>query len=212
MKISIINGSPRKNWNTSKLLEQFIAGMNTSHETLDIHYINVYDYQFSGCRSCFACKLKKFEDQPIACRFQDEMTNSLDQVRNSDVIVIGSPVYFMDLSAQLKLFLERLMYPGKSNKVIPIALILTMNGTKEAYEKMMKPSIDITCQFLQGNFGYYPKQYPSFDTYQRNNEHFYKKSSHDMVSKRKRYELYFDEELKQFYNYGKEFIETLTIK
>lgn len=209
MKVSVINGSPRKNWNTAKLLNQFMEGMKDSCNDIEINYINIYDYKFSGCRSCFACKLKTFEDQPLACRWKDEITDCIDEVRNSDVVVIGSPIYFLDLSAQLKAFLERLMYPGKSPNVIPLALIMTMNATEEPYKKIILPSVDITCKYWENNFGYYPNLYTSFDTYQRDNEHLYKKSSHDMESKKIRYEQHFDEELRDFYNYGKEFIESL---
>ena len=209
MKIAVINGSPRKNWNTAQLMEKFVEGMKSEHDNLEIQNINVYDYQFSGCRSCFACKLKAFEDQPLACRFKDGITEVLDDVRNCDAVVIGSPIQFCDLSAQLKAFLERLMYPGKAPKVIPAALIMTMNATEAPYNKVIAPSIEITANYWKGNFNYLPKQYTAFDTYQRKNEHLYKKSSHDMEGKRIRHEAHFHEELDRFYALGKEYMKEI---
>lgn len=209
MKVCVINGSPRKNWNTARLMDQFVEGMQSVDSSIEVRNINVYDYQFSGCRSCFACKLKAFEDQPLACRWKDEITDVLDKVRNCDAVVIGSPIYFCDLSAQLKAFLERLMYPGKAPKVIPAAIIMTMNATEEPYNKVIAPSIDITANYWKGNFNCLPKQYMAFDTYQRKNEHLYKKSSHDMEGKRIRHEAHFHEELELFYNHGVEFMKEI---
>lgn len=204
MKITVINGSPRKNWNTAQLLNKFIEGMKSQKE-FEIRYINVYDYNFTGCRSCFACKLKRFEEQPIECRIKDDIHDLLVETRNSDAIVLGSPIYFMDLSAQLKAFLERLMYPGKSSKVVPAAFIYTMNAPQEAFDNYIKPSVEIIENFYQGNFGYKPKTVYSYDTYQRDHEELYKKSSHDMAGKKIRRKTQFPIDLQNAYNSGIEF-------
>ena len=55
-KAIILNGSPRKNWNTYKMCESFANGVRESGNEAEI--INLYDIDFKGCRSCFACKLK----------------------------------------------------------------------------------------------------------------------------------------------------------
>ena len=115
MKVIAINGSPRKKWTTSRLREKFVEGMR-SKQDLELKEIHVYDYSFTGCRSCFACKLKKFETEPLQCRIRDDIHDLLSEVRDADGVVIGAPIYFMDLSAQLKAFLERLMYPGKKRE------------------------------------------------------------------------------------------------
>ncbi len=54
--IVIVNGSPRKNWNTAKMCESFANGVKEAGGEVEI--INLYDIDFKGCRSCFACKLK----------------------------------------------------------------------------------------------------------------------------------------------------------
>lgn len=48
-KVYAINGSPRKKWNTAILLEHALKGAETE-------LIHLYDLDFKGCRSCFACK------------------------------------------------------------------------------------------------------------------------------------------------------------
>lgn len=206
MKITVINGGPRKNWNTDQLTKQFVDGIKSQIDDVEIKEIYVYDYQFSGCRSCFACKLKKFENKALACRYQDSITDLLLETRNSDVIVLSSPIYFTDLSAQLKLFLERLMYPGKINRIIPTALLVTMGGTNL---QSVKSSLDITCNYWFNNFNYRPDIYSAVDTFPRHNEHLYRKSSADNEAKRIKHEKYFNDELKRFYNHGIEFINKL---
>jgi multimeric flavodoxin WrbA len=65
MKITVINGSPRKKWNTSQVLNQFMDGMRSTDSSLEIKEIHVYDYNYTGCRSCFACQMKRFEGNPV---------------------------------------------------------------------------------------------------------------------------------------------------
>ncbi len=55
-QVYIINGSPRKNWNTSKMCESFAKGVVKTGNSAEI--INLYDVDFKGCRACYACKLK----------------------------------------------------------------------------------------------------------------------------------------------------------
>ena len=54
MKIIAINGSPRKNWNTARLLEAALGGARAQGAETKLYHL--HDYDFKGCRSCFACK------------------------------------------------------------------------------------------------------------------------------------------------------------
>jgi len=56
MKVMAINGSPRKNWNTATLLEKALEG--AASEGAETEIVHLYDLEFKGCTSCFACKLK----------------------------------------------------------------------------------------------------------------------------------------------------------
>jgi multimeric flavodoxin WrbA len=115
MKLFVINGSPRKNCNTAQLLDAFVEGAKSAVPEAEATFINVYDYSFTGCRSCFACQLTANRAY-LECKIKDEVHDLLDEARHSDGIVIGSPIYFLDISAQTKCFLERLNYPGSSEK------------------------------------------------------------------------------------------------
>jgi multimeric flavodoxin WrbA len=56
MKVLALNGSPRKNWNTSIVLNHALEG--AAFKGAETELINLYDYNYQGCISCFACKLK----------------------------------------------------------------------------------------------------------------------------------------------------------
>lgn len=58
MKVYAINGSPRKNKNTATLLQKALDGVKEAAKDKEIEteIINLYDYNYTGCKSCFACK------------------------------------------------------------------------------------------------------------------------------------------------------------
>lgn len=56
VKVLAINGSPRKNWNTDTLLQKALAGAKSVGAQTDA--VHLYDLNFKGCTSCFACKRK----------------------------------------------------------------------------------------------------------------------------------------------------------
>ena len=54
MKLLAINGSPRKTWNTATLLQKAVEG--AASQDAEAEMVHLYDLNFSGCVSCFACK------------------------------------------------------------------------------------------------------------------------------------------------------------
>jgi len=95
MKILYISGSPRKKSNTDYLLR--LALSITGGQ-----FIKITDYIIESCKSCWACqKLGK-------CIINDDMSDILiPKLLDSEVLVLGSPVYFNCVSAQLKAFIDR---------------------------------------------------------------------------------------------------------
>ena len=70
MKALFINGSPRKNWNTYKMLESAMKGASDAGAETEL--INLYDFNFKGCVSCFACKLKNSKTNGL-CAVRDDL-------------------------------------------------------------------------------------------------------------------------------------------
>ena len=146
MKYYLFNGSPRTNWNTAKMLQSAKEGMIDTLNELKpdeehvVEIIDLFKLNFDGCRSCFNCKVI---DGPFygTCPVNDDLKDILPEVWDCDGIIIGSPIYFADITGQARNLIERigfpkLVYGGESlaEKKIPSALFLTMNATEEYYD------------------------------------------------------------------------------
>lgn len=137
MKALFINGSPRRNQNTFKLLDAARKGAEATGAETEM--IQLFSIEFTGCKSCFACKLKNSKTNGL-CAVKDSLRPILEKCLNADVIVCGSPVYLSSPTGQLRSFIERLVFPlitydvdenGNHvvfrDKVVPTAVIYTMN-------------------------------------------------------------------------------------
>ena len=139
-KIYGVNGSPRKNGNTAELLTSFLKGVEDAGDA-EVTLINLIDYNFTGCRSCFSCKLKG--TQYGTCVLHDDISELLKEISHGDGIVIASPIYFGDVSGLLHNFLERLLFPFNSyekgwKKIAPKRLACTCIYTMMVDKLMME--------------------------------------------------------------------------
>src|SRR5208337_45360 len=134
MKVLAINGSPRKTWNTATMLNKALEGAaSKGAETETIH---LYDLNFKGCTSCFACKLKGGKSYG-ECAYKDDLTQVLKNISKIDALILGSPIYMGTITGEMKKFLERLIFPflvydaNRSSlfpKKIPVGFIYTMGA------------------------------------------------------------------------------------
>ena len=108
MEIIAFNGSPRKSWNTATLLEKALEGAASQGATTKL--IHLYDLKYQGCKSCFGCKTIGGPSQG-RCAMKDDLTPILDTIKNVDAILLGSPVYFWNITGETKSCLERLLFP-----------------------------------------------------------------------------------------------------
>lgn len=110
MKIHAVNGSPRKAKNTATLLNKALDGAAAAAGAgAETELINLYDYSFTGCRSCFACKRLGGKSYG-RCAVNDELRPVLEKLAEADVIIFGSPIYLANITGQMKCFLERLIF------------------------------------------------------------------------------------------------------
>ena len=91
MKTIILNGSPRKDWNTAQLLQSTRKGAESAGAAVE--YFDLYDLSFTGCRSCLACKRKGI-GEPCKCYYGDELEPIIDRIYKADRLILGSPIYF----------------------------------------------------------------------------------------------------------------------
>jgi len=108
MRVIGFNGSPRKTWNTSTLLEKALEG--AASRGAETELVHLYDLAFQGCRSCFGCKTKGGKSFG-KCAMDDGLTPVLDRAKQADALLLASPVYFWAVTGEMKSFLERLMFP-----------------------------------------------------------------------------------------------------
>jgi len=144
-KVYAINGSPRKRWNTATLLEQALAG--AASQGAETELIHLYDLDFKGCISCFACKLKGGKSYG-KCAVRDDLTPVLEKLAEADAFILGSPIYFGAVTGEMRSFMERLLFPYLAytqppstvfDRKIPTAFIYTMNVSQEVAGQFQYP-------------------------------------------------------------------------
>jgi multimeric flavodoxin WrbA len=132
-KVIAINGSPRKKWNTATLLQNAIDG--AASKGAETELVQLYDLTYTGCTSCFACKLKGGKSYG-KCAVRDELTPVLEKIETADALILGSPIYFGTATGEMRSFMERLLFPylvytspptSLFKRKIPTAFIYTMN-------------------------------------------------------------------------------------
>lgn len=137
-KIVAINASPRKEWNTGTLVREAAKGAES--EGAEVKLIDLYELdKFTGCVSCFECKLGENKGK---CMQQDGLAPVLEEIRNADGLIIGTPNYLGDASAMFKLLYERLVFQHITFKTelnsyveraIPVFFIMTSHAAEELY-------------------------------------------------------------------------------
>ena len=107
MKLLAFNGSPRKKWNTATLLEHALKGAKSEGAKTEL--IHLYDLDYKGCTSCFACKRIGSKSYGH-CAVKDDLLPVFKKVEAADAILVGSPIYYSITTGETRCFLERLMY------------------------------------------------------------------------------------------------------
>lgn len=134
--IIAINGSPRKDGNTAALLEAALKGAEKMGAKTEL--VNLYDLDYKGCTSCFACKLKdgKFFGK---CAYQDGLSPVLERATRAKAVIFGSPIYLSDVTGAMRSFIERFAFPNISYEDygtyfrgrLHLGFIYTMNVDRE---------------------------------------------------------------------------------
>ena len=100
MKIVCLLGSPREKGNSATIANHFCSTAEKLGAEIKTFLLNTLE--FRGCQGCMVCKTRLDK-----CVLEDDLTEVLEAVRDTDVLVLASPVYFWDISSQLKAFIDR---------------------------------------------------------------------------------------------------------
>lgn len=217
MKALFINGSPRRNQNTFKMLDSARKGAESAGAETEM--IHLFSSEFTGCKSCFACKLKNAKTNGL-CAVKDALRPILEKCLAADVIVCGSPVYLSYPTGQLRSFIERLVFPlitynvdenGRHirvlDKTVPTAVIYTMNCPKAWMRDFNYPTLlEATADNLKMAFGHSEVLY-ACDTYQFNDYSRYDVNIFDETKKREHRDKQFPIDLETAYHLGRRLVE-----
>ncbi len=201
-----VNAGPRKGWNTDLLIQKAAEGAKEAGaevETVDLYSLS----KFTGCRSCFACKR---EPNVGRCIIRDGLSEVLEKIRSADALIIGSPNYLGELSAEFRALYERLVFqsltynlekPCCNERLIPVLLIMTSNAPDGAYDALL--------QRYQGTFDRFVgpcRVLAAGNTLQVKDYSIYDWTMFDPENKKKSREEAFPEKLDEAFELGKALI------
>ena len=203
MRVLAINGSPRKKWNTATLLENALEG--AASRGAETELVHLYDLDFKGCTSCFACKLKGGKSYG-KCAMNDGLTAVLEKLAEVQALLLGSPFYFGTVTGEMRSFMERLLFPYLTytrppgslfDRKIAAAFIYTMNLPENLMNEYHYPvHIGLNENILGRIFGQ-AESLCSFETLQFENYDKVVFSYFDPQQRRERHRTVFPEDCRK---------------
>ncbi len=142
-KILIISASPRKGGNSDLLCNEFMRGAEEAGNDVEKIFLSEMNINYcTGCCSCIGGSGK--------CSQNDDMTKIMQLVLDAEIIVLGTPVYFHAMNAQMKAFIDRIcpIYSLVRNKDF-YYIIASAGGGSET--KTAAQSLDLFTSCLPGS-------------------------------------------------------------
>lgn len=110
MKVVLINGSPKENGNTAMALKRAMETLEAEGMTCSM--IHVGNQPIRGCTACGQCGANKDEQ----CVLKDDMVNQwIQEMKEADGILVGTPVYYSGVAGTMKSFLDRAFFVAGAN-------------------------------------------------------------------------------------------------
>ena len=211
-KIVAINASPRINWNTSQLVKE--ASKGAKSEGAEVKLYNLYQLEkFTGCISCFGCKLPNHLG---TCICKDGLSSVLEEIRTADGLIIGTPNYLGEVSAGFRALYERLIFQSLTYKkevknynehLIPVLLIMTSNCQEEIYSQIGYDKMLENYQNMLSRFVGPTSLMICGDTLQVHDYSIYDWTIFDPEKKKARHEENFSQELKKAFDLGSKLLK-----
>jgi multimeric flavodoxin WrbA len=155
MKAFAVSGAANKSRNTAEMLKNALDGaLSVPGATGEA--VNLYDLNFRGCIGCHSCKLLD-EDKFAKCAMRDDLTPVLEKAKEADVLLLGSPIYFSNVTGEMRSFLERLFFPGITYnkdrgatyaKRPKVGWVFTMNAPGEFYNELFSSLAGMTGRII----------------------------------------------------------------
>ena len=200
-----VNGSPRIDRNSAKMLDSALKG--ASDAGIETKRIDLYRLNFTGCRSCFACK-RLGADTFGKCAFADDLKPVLEEILSSDGLILSSPVYFGSDPGTVRSFCERLWFPSHTYSTdgsvaydlhLKVALIYTMNVPSSSfYEGFIEDEREKFSSMVGPTTVLCATDTLQFDDYSK-----YSSSAFDPAHKKAVHDDSFPEDLRRAYELGR---------
>jgi len=157
-KIICLLGSAREEGYSSSIAKHFIKTAKEYGTEEKIY--NLYHMNFKGCQGCWTC-----HRSTDICIIQDELTPVLDEVKEADLLILTSPIYFGDISAATKAFIER-----THSFIGPVDKDENLRNDLDNYKGRVSPGKQVVFIMSQGdeeenNADLYPKNSKFFKWY-----------------------------------------------
>lgn len=149
MKILALLGSPRKNGNTSLLLDEYLRGIEEAGKPAEITKIYLNDKDIHGCNACESCR----STAAGRCIIEDDMQELYPLFCEADMVIYATPVYWWSVSAQLKAFMDRCYAIGQvegSFEGKKAALLITYGGElPNSGPELVKTAFRDICEYKE---------------------------------------------------------------
>ena len=110
MKVVAFNGSPRKDGNTTLLIQHVFQELEK--EGIKTELAHLSGKRIHGCIACYKC----FENKDRRCAVKDDVANEcIEKMSKAEGIILGSPVYFADVTAEMKALIDRAGFVSLAN-------------------------------------------------------------------------------------------------
>jgi len=110
MKVVAFNGSPRKDGNTTILINHVFRELEK--EGVETELVQLSGKKIHGCIACYKC----FENKDQRCAVKDDIANEcIEKMIKAEGIILGSPVYFTDVTAEMKALIDRAGFVSMAN-------------------------------------------------------------------------------------------------
>jgi len=110
MKVVAFNGSARKDGNTASLIK-FVLG-ELENEGIETEIFQLAGKKIHGCRACYKC----MDNKNRRCAFEDDIVNEcIGKICEAEGLILGSPTYFTDVSAEMKALIDRAGFVARAN-------------------------------------------------------------------------------------------------
>ncbi|WP_321289948.1 flavodoxin family protein [uncultured Sunxiuqinia sp.] len=136
-KVLAINGSPRKNGNTKILIKKVFEPLQEAG--IETEYFQLGGKPVHGCTACGKCR----EIKDGKCHIKNNVLNEcIEKIRDADGLILGSPVYFADVTTEMKALIDVVGYVSRGNghllkrKVGAGVLAVRRGGQLHAFETL----------------------------------------------------------------------------